>query len=232
MTTDGYRYEGTDYLKLGEVALANYNASIAALVRRFAGGAHDVMDFGAGIGTLALSVRDRGLDPLCLEPDDAQRAQLARRGFRTAAALDDVPAASLDYIYSSNVLEHIADDVRALELLREKLRPGGTLMLYVPAFPSLFSSLDEAVGHHRRYDQASLRSALMRAGFTVQRTFYADFFGYFATLLFKRLGNTMSNANSFTLHLYDRCIFPVGRLIERVVRVPVGKNVVAVATRA
>jgi hypothetical protein len=64
----------------------------------------------------------------------------------------------------------------------------------------------------------------------VRRTFYADFFGYFATLLFKRLRNTMSNADSFTPHLYDRWIFPVGRLLERVVRVPVGKNVVAVAT--
>jgi len=231
MTGEGYRYEGTDYLKLGEVALANYNASIAAFVRRFGAGAHDVVDFGAGIGTLAVKVRELGLEPLCVEPDEGQRAELVRRGFRTAASLDGVPDESADYIYSSNVLEHIEDDVRALRTLREKLRPGGTLLLYVPAFQSLFSSLDEAVGHHRRYDKTSLGARLAEAGFAVNELFYADFFGYFATLAFKRAGNTMSNANSFTLHLYDRVIFPVGRVIERIVRVPVGKNVVGVARR-
>jgi SAM-dependent methyltransferase len=231
MTTEGYRYEGNEYLPLGE-SLANYNASIARMVRRFADDARDVMDFGAGIGTLSIKVRSLGLDPLCLEPDDRQRAELVRLGFRTAGRPGDVPDDSLDYIYSSNVLEHIEDDVRALRTLRAKLRPGGRLFLYVPAFQSLFSSLDEAVGHHRRYTAASLGARLREAGFEVEDTYYADFFGYFATLLFKRLGNTMSNANPFTYQVYDRAIFPVGRLIERLVRVPIGKNVVAVARRS
>ena len=94
MTTEGYRYEGTEYLKLGEESLANYNASIAKMVRRFAGDARDVMDFGAGIGTLSIKVRSLGLDPLCVEPDHRQRTELARRGFRTAGGLDDIDTKS------------------------------------------------------------------------------------------------------------------------------------------
>jgi SAM-dependent methyltransferase len=232
MTSARYQYEGTEYLRLGEGSLTNYNASIAAMVCRYGAGARDVMDFGAGIGTLSVKVRSLGLDPLCVEPDESQRADLVRRGFRTVASLADVPAQSLGYIYSSNVLEHIEDDVRTLVALREKLRPGGTLFLYVPAFQSLFSDLDVTVGHVRRYDAALLGAKLREAGFVIEELFYADVFGYFATLLFKRLGNRMSNANSFTLQVFDRCIFPVGSLIERLVRVPVGKNVVGVARRA
>jgi SAM-dependent methyltransferase len=232
MTTGGYQYEGTEYLKLGEVSLANYNDAIAALVLRHGRGARDVMDFGAGIGTLTVKVRSRGLDPLCVEPDAAQREELVRRGFRAVASLAEVPDASLDYIYSSNVLEHIPDDLATLALLRTKLRPRGTLLLYVPAFQSLFSALDVHVGHVRRYDAASLGAKLRATGYSVDDLFYADVLGYFATLAFKRFGNTMSNANSFTLQLFDRAIFPVGRLIESLVRFPVGKNIVGVAKRA
>jgi SAM-dependent methyltransferase len=231
MTTDGYKYEGTDYLEIGEDALRNYNASIAAMVVRYGAGAAGVMDFGAGIGTLADLVRARGIVPLCVEPDPGQRAALERRGFRTAASLAAVADGSLDFIYSSNVLEHIADDVQALRELRAKLRPGGRLFLYVPAFQSLFSSLDVTVGHHRRYDRAMLGAKLRDAAFAVDDLYYADVFGYFVTAIFKLVGNTMSNANPVTLRIYDRLIFPVGRIVERVMRVPVGKNIVALATR-
>jgi SAM-dependent methyltransferase len=231
MTASGYEYEGAEYLKLGEF-LPNYNAAIAEVMARYADGERKVMDFGAGIGTLAAAVRKRGVEPLCLEPDAAQRAQLERLGFRTVASLDDVPDASLDYVYSSNVLEHIEDDVGALRALRAKLRAGGRLALYVPAFQSLYSSLDAAIGHYRRYDVGSLSAKLRDAGFTVDDLYYTDVLGYFVTVAFKRLGNSMSNANPFTMRLFDRCVFPLGRLLERLVRVPVGKNVVAVATRS
>jgi SAM-dependent methyltransferase len=231
MTTEGYKYEGTGYLEIGEDALRNYNASIAAMVVRYGAGAVRVMDFGAGIGTLSDLVRANGIAPLCLEPDPGQRAALERRGFRTAASLDDVADGSLDYVYSSNVLEHIADDVQALRELRRTLRPGGRLLLYVPAFQSLFSSLDVTVGHHRRYDRATLGAKLRDAAFEVDDLYYADFFGYFVTAIFKLVGNTMANANPLTLRIYDRGIFPVGRLVERLIRVPVGKNVVGVATK-
>jgi SAM-dependent methyltransferase len=231
MTSDGYQYEGTDFLKLGEASLQNYNNSIATLVRRYAGDARDVLDFGAGLGSLTGRVRSLGLNPLCVELDDRHRAALQGLGFPTVATLDEVPAASVDYIYSSNVLEHIEDDVRTLVALRERLRPGGRLLLYVPAFQSLYSSLDVMAGHFRRYDRAMLASKLREATFEIEDLFYADVFGYFATRAFRRLGNNMSNANPLTLRIFDRCIFPIGCLIERLVRVSVGKNIVGVATK-
>jgi SAM-dependent methyltransferase len=232
MASGRYQYEGAEYLKLGEETLPNYNNSIASMVLRYSGGAKDVMDFGAGIGGLTIRVRSLGVDPLCLEPDDRLRLELEQRRFRTVGSLGEVESESLDYIYSSNVLEHIEDDAQALAALRDRLRPGGRLFLYVPAFQSLYSSLDVMAGHVRRYDRSLLGSRLREAGFEVEELFYADFFGYFATRAFKRLGNSMSNANPITLRIFDRCIFPVGCMIERVVKVPVGKNIVGVARKA
>jgi len=226
--SDGYVYEGAEILALGD-ALRNYNRSIAVLVHRHGAGARDVLDFGAGIGTLSQAVRELGLTPVCLEPDAQQRGELDRRGFSTVASLADVADASLDYIYSSNVLEHIEDDVATLIELRQKLRPQGRLLLYVPAFQSLYSAMDKAVGHFRRYDRLTLGDKLRGSGFAIEQLYYADVLGYFVTRLFKSVGDDTGKINTFTLSAYDRVIFPVGQLIEKIGRVPVGKNIVGIA---
>ena len=72
-------------------------------------------------------------------------------------------------IYAINVIEHIADDVAALAQLRELLRPGGKLVIFVPAFPMLYSEMDRRIGHFRRYRLTALASATERAGLVVDR---------------------------------------------------------------
>jgi SAM-dependent methyltransferase len=62
------------------------------------------------------------------------------------------------------VVEHLPDDVAAVRVLAQLLRPGGTLLLYVPACPQAFCALDEGLGHHRRYTRASLQRLLGQAG--------------------------------------------------------------------
>ena len=89
--------------------------------------------------------------------------------------------------------------------------------------------MDRAVGHHRRYDRAMLGQKLRDAGFVVEELYYADVLGYFVTRLFMAIGNDTDKINPFTLTVYDRVIFPIGQVIEKLMRVPVGKNVVGVA---
>ena len=67
-----------------------------------------------------------------------------------------------------DVLEHIPDDNRILVDLWELLENGGTLLLTVPANPSLWSYFDELAGHCRRYEAADLRSKLEKAGFAIE----------------------------------------------------------------
>src|SRR5438270_4532995 len=55
-----------------------------------------------------------------------------------------------------NVLEHIPDDLQALRAFAALVRPGGAVVLFVPAFPMLMSDYDRRVGHERRYRRKQL----------------------------------------------------------------------------
>jgi SAM-dependent methyltransferase len=67
-----------------------------------------------------------------------------------------------------NVLEHVADDRRALRRLHDVLAPGGRLLLLVPAHRRLHGSIDRAIGHVRRYERVDLEARLREAGFEVE----------------------------------------------------------------
>ena len=85
-----------------------------------------------------------------------------------------------DTIVCLNVLEHIEDDAGALTRMFELLRPGGRLLLFVPADQSLFGTMDSAVGHHRRYSLDEAQEKLRRAGFAVEKAVHQNWFGRFA----------------------------------------------------
>ncbi len=76
--------------------------------------------------------------------------------------------AAFDLIGIFDVLEHLDDDVQALRSISNQLRPGGWLLLTVPAHMSLWSGYDVASGHRRRYTLAQLRTRLGEAGFSVE----------------------------------------------------------------
>jgi len=101
------------------------------------------------------------VEPLDLDSDDA--LELSRYSFDTVIAL--------------NVLEHIDKDTDAMRRIFGILRPGGRFVVYVPADQRLFGSLDETVGHFRRYDKKELQEKMTAAGFDVQRIFYQNSFG-------------------------------------------------------
>ena len=75
-----------------------------------------------------------------------------------------------------DVLEHIRDDARALQIVNRKLRHGGRIVLAVPAYMWLWGQQDVVNQHCRRYTQGELREKLQAANFTVERTTYFNTF--------------------------------------------------------
>jgi SAM-dependent methyltransferase len=73
-----------------------------------------------------------------------------------------------DLVVCLDVIEHLDDDVLALAEMGRVLKPGGRLLLAVPADPSLWSPHDDAVGHLRRYTRSSLLRAVASAGLRVE----------------------------------------------------------------
>jgi hypothetical protein len=228
-------YSGTELLAVGEQALANYNAWIVRqfvrYFRRSDTTGPAVLDFGAGIGTLSVIFeRDSGVRPSAVELDANQQTTLRRRNIETYASLADLRR-PVDFIYTSNVLEHIVDDAATLLALRDKLVKGGKIAIFVPAFESIWTSLDDHVGHHRRYKIADLREKLVAAGFEVESMKYCDSLGFLLAYLYKFIGNSSGEPSSTSLKMFDRLVFPVSLVVDKATIRLFGKNVLALARR-
>ena len=223
-------YTGVDNLEVMQEAV-NYNRYLLDTVRKYAPAGARVLDFGAGGGQFAAPLKAQGLDITALEPDQLLQQRLRAQGLRVAASLDEVADGSLDYIYTLNVLEHIEDDSAALRGLHAKLTDRGRLLIYVPAFQVLYTSMDAKVGHVRRYTRGSLMARVRAAGFRVDHVAYADSLGFFATLLFKLSGNKQGNVSLGALKLYDRVVFPLSRVLDLVSRRWLGKNLLLICTK-
>jgi SAM-dependent methyltransferase len=223
-------YAGIDNLEVMREAV-NYNRYLQSLVERNAVGARRVIDFGAGSGTFAIPCSAAGFDVTAVEPDAHLRALLEAAGITAVADVAALPNGAFHFAYTLNVLEHIEDDVEALRALRARLVPRGRLLVYVPAFPVLFTSMDEKVRHVRRYTRASLRGSLVAAGFEILDLRYADSLGFAATLLFKAFDNGRGNLNRRLLRLYDQLAFPVSRGLDALTYRWFGKNLFALAAK-
>jgi putative flippase GtrA/SAM-dependent methyltransferase len=222
-------YSGRENLESMKDA-KNYNAFLLELLDDHAGGGA-VLDFGAGVGTFAAPLAQRGRRVLCVEPDPEQRGLLAQAGLPAVAGLDAVPAESVDSIYTLNVLEHIEDDDTVLRELYRRLRPGGRLLIYVPAFQVLFTAMDRRVGHFRRYRNAALQAQVRAAGFEVDRGRYVDSLGFFVTLLYKWVGSRSGVVDARSVRLYDRFVFPLSKICDSLLSGTLGKNIFVVATK-
>jgi SAM-dependent methyltransferase len=88
-----------------------------------------------------------------------------------------VAARRYDAIVAVNVIEHIADDRTLVSRLTNLLRPGGRLLIYVPACPIAYGSLDVALGHHRRYTPTTLTAVLQASGLDPGKPRYMNLLG-------------------------------------------------------
>jgi SAM-dependent methyltransferase len=132
---------------------------------------HTVLEIGAGEGGLAAWLSRRS-DYVGVEPDESSRSvAIGRlRAVGRGEMLPSIAAAvrrRYDLVCAFEVLEHIEDDGGALRSWRERLEPGGSLLISVPAHGARFGPSDRYVGHFRRYDRPALRQRLEAEGFEV-----------------------------------------------------------------
>lgn len=219
-------YTGVDVLEFLQDA-RKYNEFLVTTVRRQAQGKKRLLDFGAGIGTFAKSLRAANFDVTCVEPDRRMAARLQADGFATHASVPENERFEL--IYTLNVLEHIDDDAGILRAFKHSLAPGGKLYIYVPAFQSLYSAFDKRVGHVRRYHRSELVKKLATAGFICESARYVDSLGYFAAMAYRLIADDKGTVSPASVRIYDTWLFPLSRVLDRVLGGVVGKNLEIVA---
>ncbi|GMV42778.1 MAG: hypothetical protein AMXMBFR64_44940 [Myxococcales bacterium] len=148
---------------------------LALAERELRGRAARVLDVGCGTGaTLAALARVVGAegDVRGVEPDAGALEFCARRGLSgvvqgraEALPFDD---GSFDLVLALDVIEHIEDDAAAVRELARVTRPGGAVLVTVPAHPLLWSRHDEALHHVRRYRRGELVRVLRGAGLRIE----------------------------------------------------------------
>lgn len=188
-----------------------------------------ITDLGAGRGTFAEMLRARGLEIDCVEPDPENQVILRESGFSVQASMDEHEAESIDYVYTLNVLEHVPADEELVRAVFSRLRRGGRLFIFVPAFPILWSRLDDHVEHQRRYRRGPMVAMLCRAGFAVERARYADCLGFFAALFFGRSAEVEISPRN--IRIYDRLLFPVSRFLDPMLGHFFGKNLAVICRK-
>jgi SAM-dependent methyltransferase len=233
-------YEGHDLEALGD--LPRYARWILRPFRPHLRGR--VLEIGAGIGNIAVHYAAAVDEAILLEPARNLQPALAARfaqhpHVRTECGtleewLDSgraqAWASRFDAIILVNVLEHIADDYGTIRRAAGLLRPGGKLLLFVPAVRWLYGTLDALVFHQRRYSRSRLVRVVQRAGLQARQVRWFDLAGMFPWLVAGRVLK-QRRFNPTAAQVYDRCVVPVAALVERLLPVPLGKNLVCIAER-
>jgi SAM-dependent methyltransferase len=232
-------YFGKSELDYAESGLPSYTASIVSELLKGksllkAPGA--VADFGAGTGQLAEIVRDlTGISPICVEIDSYLIQKLKSKGFRTETSLTSLSSEQINFIYSSNVLEHISEDVNTLIEMNKILFPGGIVSVFVPALPALYSYIDEKVGHYRRYEKSELITKFQKANFEIIEIYYFDALGILAWLFMKYspIRPTLNSEVSLLMKIYDKWVFPLSRYLDKHgFSQLIGKNIIVIARKS
>ncbi|HTG39584.1 class I SAM-dependent methyltransferase [Sphingomonas sp.] len=129
-----------------------------------------ILEIGCGTGhNLPMLARFGEVD--AIEIDEAARGFASERlgkpvGTAPLPELTGVPRNSYDLIAVLDVVEHVEDDVAALRGMADVLKPGGAILVTVPAHPWMWSAHDVVNHHHRRYSKGSLDKAIRDAGLT------------------------------------------------------------------
>jgi glycosyltransferase involved in cell wall biosynthesis/phospholipid N-methyltransferase len=153
-----------------------FNQWMADFIRPHVG--QKVLEIGSGIGNLTTQLVPRhqyvatDINPLYLHSLKAlenDRPYLKTQ-FTDVTKKETFPTieGGFDTVVCLNVVEHVEDDVAAMENIREALAPGGRAIILVPHGEKIYGTLDEVLGHVRRYEHDTLRSLAERSGFEVK----------------------------------------------------------------
>ncbi len=224
--------EGFTTLRRVEV-LRRYTGFLWELIRPYVG--RRILEVGSGTGVMTryLSAREH----LVATDLDEQYVELLKRTYAdkpnvevrrldlAQLGTDGLRDRRFDTIVCSNVLEHVEDDASALRAMHQLLAPGGRVVLIIPALRQLYGSIDEAIGHYRRYTRQEIVAKLQAAGLSVEHVSYFNVLGvpgwFLNAVVLRR-----RSVPGLQARMNDR-LTPLLRL-ERRLRPPIGMSLLAV----
>lgn len=136
---------------------------------------------------------------------------------------------SFETIFALNVVEHIFDDALALKNCRSLLKPGGNLIILVPAYQGLYGSIDAALDHYRRYTKSSLTAVFAKNKYRIVHRQYFNFMGIFGWFVFGRIFK-QDTIGGGQMKLYSLMV-PIFRIIDKLLFHSMGLSVIVVGKK-
>lgn len=152
-----------------------------------------ILDVGCAAGTMMLTLEEQGF-PEVYGIDISDKAveeclEKKLHTFKESAEETHFKENFFDALVASDVLEHTSSDSKTLKEWHRILKPGGHVLLFVPAFMHLWSSSDEINHHRKRYRLPEIFDIAKENGFTVKKASYWNFSLYLPLLVVSRLRN-------------------------------------------
>lgn len=210
-----------------------YNRWLFSFVKPYLAG--EVLEVGAGIGNFTRLLKEANT-VVAIDIEETYVKKLKKLKGNVLVGLGDIEKGRyffdkrlFDSLVCLNVLEHIKDDKKALMNMYKLLKPGGRLILLVPAHELFYGGLDKELGHFRRYSKKELVEKIKKVGFDVERARYLNWLGglgwFFNARVLKR---KILPKNQ--LALFDKLSGPI-LLVEKVIEPPFGLSVFVVAIK-
>ncbi len=134
-----------------------------------------------------------------------------------------------DSVVFINVLEHIEDDLQAIQKSYEIINKNGHIVIFVPALQFLYSDFDRSIGHFKRYYKSELKKLVLQSGFKVIECKYFDSVGIIPWFIFMKVMRfSLNHKNALC---YDKLIVPWLKRIEKISAPPIGKNLLLIASK-
>lgn len=211
-----------------------YRAYLGDLCAPYVRG-RNVMEVGAGLGDFGRQLIQ--YDPsflTLLEPGDECFQELSQYKNPKVKPLHQFSfdlakecSGTWDTLIYSNVLEHIKDDIQELKIAAQLLKPGGTLVIIVPAHPFLYSEIDKRLLHHRRYSRKTfLNSASQVPKLQVETCVYINKLGVLGWLLNKVKKSSHQSQTLF--RIFDTYLLPLSKALDTLAPKSFGLSLFAV----
>jgi len=202
-----------------------------------------VLDIGTSTGANLRLLRDldfHAVEGLDFSPEAIRYCRdkglgLVRQGDVCAMPFSD---ASFDLLLATDIIEHVDDDLAALREVARVLRPGGKVLITVPAFPMLWGLQDRIGQHKRRYRMRQLVDRVTRAGLAVDVRYHFNFLLFVPIWLGRRLIDLaqpdIQNEAQINSPLINRImlgVFSIDTALAPILRVPFGVSILLVASK-
>jgi 2-polyprenyl-3-methyl-5-hydroxy-6-metoxy-1,4-benzoquinol methylase len=139
-----------------------------------------------------------------------------------------------DTIIFIHVLEHVEKDREALDHMHNLLKPGGKILIEVPAMQSLFSVHDKMLGHYRRYNKKNFRAMINNDLYTIKKLWFQDAIGMIGSFIFFKMKKIkLKSDQGVNLvkkqgKIYDKYLIPIEKFYERFITLPFGLSITGI----